>query len=275
MLSRAAAAFVFGVGVFVSAVGAEETPLQKVLIPVYTPDPIPGLNGSSWITDFRMSNFGNDIVEAEGIWWECFLPECGNLPAPLEPGVSFRPMVQNTDGSLRGVFLYLNAAGADQIGLGLRFRDLSRQATTGGTELPAPREDAFRAGKLVLVDVPVTGGFRQTLRIYELDGTPRDASVRVRVYRIDPAQEQPYGVPDELLGESIVGLTFAPPFGPRFDHPGYAEVRDLATLAPLAPLGNAEHLRLEIEPVTPGLRLWAFVTVIHNESQHATVISPQ
>jgi hypothetical protein len=34
-------------------------------------------------------------------------------------------------------------------------------------------------------------------------------------------------------------------------------------------------VRLEVEPVTEGLRLWAFVTVVHNETQHATVISPQ
>lgn len=269
---RALAAVVLGFGILTFALHAEEAPLQKVLIPVYTTDPIPGINGSSWITDLRMSNFGDETVAAEGIWWECFLPECGNLPAPLEPGVSFRPIVQNTDGSLRGVFIYLNAVGADQIGIGLRFRDLSRQATTGGTELPAPREAAFRSGTFALVDVPVTDGFRQTLRIYEFDGTPRDASVRVRVYRIDPSKEQPYGDPDELLGESVVTLSFAPPFGPRFDHPGYAEVSDLSTLAPL---GDAEHLRLEIEPVTPELKLWAFVTVIHNETQHATVISPQ
>lgn len=270
--ARALAAAAFGFGILTSALYAEEPPLQKVLIPVYTTEPIPGINGSFWITDFRMSNFGSEFVEAEGIWWECFLPECGNLPAPLEPGVSFRPIVQNTEGSLRGVFIYLNSVGADQIGLALRFRDLSRQATTAGTELPAPRESAFRIGRFELADVPVDAGFRQTLRIYELDGTPRDASVRVRAYRIDPSHEQPYGDPDELLGESVLALSFAPPLGPRFDHPGYAQVTDLSTLAPR---GDAEHLRLEIEPVTPGLRLWAFVTVIHNETQHATVVTPQ
>jgi hypothetical protein len=55
------------------------------------------------------------------------------------------------------------------------------------------------------------------------------------------------------------------------EYPGYAQVTDLSTLAPL---GDVERLRLEVEPVTPGLRLWAFVTVIHNETQHATVITP-
>jgi hypothetical protein len=67
-------------------------------------------------------------------------------------------------------------------------------------------------------------------------------------------------------------LSFAPLFGTQPLHPGYAEVTDLSTLAPL---GDAERLRLEIEPATDGLALWAFVTVIHDETQHATVITPQ
>jgi hypothetical protein len=38
---------------------------------------------------------------------------------------------------------------------------------------------------------------------------------------------------------------------------------------------TVERVRLEIEPVTDGLRLWGFVTVVNNETQHATVITPQ
>jgi hypothetical protein len=135
-----------------------------------------------------------------------------------------------------------------------------------------PRENAFHASAFTLLDVPVDVGFRQTLRIYDIDGTPREASVRIRVFRLDPSRGQPFGEADELLGETTVPLAFAsdglvPPL-----HPGYAEVTDLSTLAPL---GDAERLRLEIEPSTPGSKLWAFVTVIHNETQHATVITPQ
>lgn len=32
---------------------------------------------------------------------------------------------------------------------------------------------------------------------------------------------------------------------------------------------------LEIEPVTPGLRYWAFVTVTNNATSHVTTITPQ
>ena len=98
------------------------------------------------------------------------------------------------------------------------------------------------------------------------------ASVRVKIFRLDPSRDQPSGDPDALLGEADVPLRFAPPFAVPPYHPGYAVITDLSTIAPL---GDAESLRIEIEPATEGLKLWAFVTVIHNESQHATVITPQ
>ena len=260
------------VAIAVPVLRAEEAPPQRVLVPVYTAAPVPGVNGSSWITDFWMSNSGQDITGAEWILWDCFLPECGNLPAPIHPGVSFRPRLQGEEGGLRGIVLYLGAAGADQLGMSLRFRDLSRQSSTAGTELPTPRDSAFRSTPFSLVDVPVTAGFRQTLRIYELDGTEREASVRVRTYRLDAAHREPTDDPDELLGETVLPLRFAPAFAVPPFHPGYAEATDLSALADL---GDAERIRLEIEPASEGLRLWAFVTVIHNETQHATVIAPQ
>jgi hypothetical protein len=118
----------------------------------------------------------------------------------------------------------------------------------------------------------VIEGFRQTLRVYELDGTPRSALVRIRLFRIDENRHWVSEGPDELLGESVRMLSFTPSDDDLIEYPGYAEVTDLSTIAPL---GDAERIRVEIEPDTEGLRLWAFVTVIHNETQHATVISPQ
>ena len=117
----------------------------------------------------------------------------------------------------------------------------------------------------------MTAGFRHVLRIYELDAREREASVRVRMYRIVPENREPNATPDPLLGQAVVGLRF--PLPQLLDaHPGYAAVSDLSTIAPL---GNEDRVRLEIEPVTPGLRIWAFVTVVNNETQHATVITPQ
>lgn len=265
-LRLAAAIVAFGL---LSGTVVAQGPAQIVLVPVFAADPIPGVNGSSWVTDLWASNSGGTTATVDGVFWDCFFPECG--AAPVEPGVTFKTAPRAID-SLQGSLLYLDPATAGSVGFSLRFRDLSRQATTAGTELPVPREETFHAGKFSLVDVPVADGFRQTLRIYELDGTPREASVRVRTFRLDPAHTQPNDDPDVLLGEIVLPLQFRPIADTLPEHPGYGQISDLSTLAPL---GDAEHLRLEIEPVTPGLRLWAFVTVIHNVTQHATVITPQ
>ncbi len=246
------------------------TPIEKVLIPVFADEPIPGVNGSLWTTDMWAENSGDAVATVRGIVWDCLLPEC-NLPAPLPSEITIRTAPLAV-GGLRGTLISVEADDPRQTGFGLRFRDLSRQSTTWGTELPAPREGAFRTSRFSLIDVPVTEGFRQTLRIYELDGTPRDAVVRVRIYRLDPDRRWVNEGPDELLGETELALSFGGIPDELIEYPGYAEVTDLAAIAPL---GDAERLRIEIEPVTEGLRLWAFVTIIQNDTQHATVISPQ
>lgn len=252
--------------------GAAQAADGRVLIPIFVRDPLPGTFGSSWVTDSWIANTGSGAAEVFGVAWTCFIPECGFIPAAVEPGVTFRPRYLAEEQGARGLFLYPNAIGAPQLHFALRFRDLSRQSETWGTELPVVRESEFRSEQFSLIDIPRTPGFRQVLRIYDLDGVKREALVRVRVYRVDPEHDEGSDPADSLLGETVLPLDFVEPVGVVIYHPGYAMVADLSTLAPL---GDAEHLRLEIEPVTPGLKLWAFVTVIHNETQHATVITPQ
>jgi hypothetical protein len=260
-------AWVAGPLFLAAAMAAEES--SVALIPVFTWDPLPGVNGSSWTTELWISNSGTAVAGVDGLAWDCFLPQCG--AAPVAPGVSF-PSGPSIASGLRGALLRMDAGMADAVQFQLRFRDLSRQTSTAGTEVPVPRGDDFRSTRFSLLDVPVEQGFRQTLRIYELDGTEREARVRIRLWQPRAGSGHPNGEPDELLGDVVLPLEFTPQEFLAAEYPGYAQVTDLSTIAPL---GGAESVRIEIEPVTEGLRLWAFVTVIHNETQHATVISPQ
>jgi hypothetical protein len=109
---------------------------------------------------------------------------------------------------------------------------------------------------------------RNTLRIYDIDGQ-QTTLVTVRVFGIHPIVPGSTGVgkEDQLLGEKIIALQ---PFGA--EAPGYAELGDLSQIAPL---GNEQKVALEVEPLTPGLRMWAFVSITNNETQHVTVIAPQ
>lgn len=45
-------------------------------------------------------------------------------------------------------------------------------------------------------------------------------------------------------------------------------------LSAIPELEGTRRLRVEVE-AAPGLRLWAFVTAIHNTTQHLTALSPQ
>ncbi len=254
--------------VLVAARLTAEDAVRVVLVPVYAIEPLTGVNGSSWTTDLWAANWGAEVVEVDGLLWDCFLPQCG--AAPINPGLSFMSAPRSV-GALHGALLRLDFAGSEFVGFELRFRDLSRQATTAGTQLPMPRDTEFRSTGFSLLNVPIEEGFRQTLRIYELDGTVREAQVHIRLYRSAAPIGQPNGTPDLLLGETTTDLAFQEPGIFGIENPGYAQITDLSSIAPL---GDAESLRIEIEPATEGLKLWAFVTVIHNESQHATVISP-
>jgi hypothetical protein len=63
-------------------------------------------------------------------------------------------------------------------------------------------------------------------------------------------------------------------FGDRIHWPvpGHARITDLVSAYPV--LTGVERLRIEIEPLTPDVRFWAFVSTTNNETQHVTVTLP-
>jgi hypothetical protein len=243
---------------------------ERILIPVVIAEPLPGAYDSVWTSEVRLTNGGPSPLEVDGILWDCSLPECGNLPAVLDPGRTFAPILWNPPDGMQGAFIDPIAGHADQVRVSVRLRDLSRQSSTWGTEIPAARERDFVSQEISLADVPLTSGFRNVLRIYELDGLPREAYVRVRIYRVESDATQPQGPPDVLLGETTVRLWFSQPTS-RVAHPGYAALSDIQNHITGS---EPERVRVSVEPLTSDLRLWAFMTIVHNETQHATVISP-
>ena len=91
----------------------------------------------------------------------------------------------------------------------------------------------------------------------------------VHVKYLDPGH-----FPAELLREEDLTLmnpfvTFDP--NRRQYYPSYVAVNDFQK-DPV--LGAVPLLRIEVTPVTPGLRFWTFVSVTNNETQHVTLITP-
>lgn len=244
----------------------------KILVPVFLPEPLPGAAGALWSTTFWMTNASGQHVSfylAEFGPQGCQIPTCPNF-ALIPPGFSFRPFVFVTP-EIPAKFMFVEKGRERDVDFSLRVQDLSRQSQTWGTEIPVVRDDEFRQDRIGLVDIPVDSGFRLMLRLYDPDFHD-GGLVNVRVYAINPNLRQPNGS-DTLLGEGVVPLrTLGAGVGEFF--PGYAQVNDL-DLAAIAPgLRGAARIRLELEPVAPTTRIWGFVTVTNNETQHVTTITP-
>lgn len=164
-------------------------------------------------------------------------------------------------------FLYIRPQDRDKIHINARVYDDTRTGTTAGSEIPIAHDEDFKNGLISLLNVPAGSGYRQMLRVYdtfETEGT----TVEVRVFADDeiaPRVSQVHSL--ETLDGSQLTTTARLPVRPR-----YAQV-DLRTLD--AELAGAKLLRIEVEPLTAGSRIWAFATATNNETHHVTVLSPQ
>jgi hypothetical protein len=105
-----------------------------------------------------------------------------------------------------------------------------------------------------LAAVPAETAFRPMLRIYDFDALP-ESRVRIRIFAFES---------NELLVDEEVRL-----ISPGTQFPGYARF----TAFPEVPEGT--RVRIRIDALTPDLRLWAFVSITNNETQHVTLVTPQ
>lgn len=268
--SKVLALIVVAASFLTSPVLAQNTRFEKFLVPVFVSTPQPGAFGSLWSTDLWLTNDGDVPVGiAGGFDTGCNFPVC-EIDPRVQPRSTFRPRLYPREDGLQGTFFSAEAGLASQLSASLRFRDLSRQSATWGTTVPVVHESEFRTGRFSLIDIPLTAGFRSVLRVYELNDTGRPASVLVRIYELDPSDNLPRSPPDRLIQADVVSLRFHPS-GRGSAWPGILAVN----LTGFVTRTDVDRIRLEIEPVTDGLRLWGFVTVVNNETQHATVIAPQ
>jgi hypothetical protein len=243
---------------FSAPLHASDHPYEKLLVPIIVHSPVGGAFGSRFVTRLIVHNDSAQAVRVDQVGGHmCLIPGCLAWVAPgtHQPNVWASGLVGG-----RGAFIWVDSSQMHHLTFQLRVQDLSRQESTWGTELPILRESDFFDDRLTLIDVPDTENFRQTLRIYEWEGTPRNPVVMVRFY------DQESGA---LLRELPVVLER---FSSSAADASQAQVGfwtdDFADLRP------AERLRIVIEPVTPGIRFWAFVSITHNETQHITTITP-
>lgn len=239
-----------GVAVVTSAVEVESW--SRVLLPLVGPD-VHGANGALWRTETTLML--DSAIVVEPIHCEIVIT-CLQFPVGIPiayPGIT---------GAL-GQFLHVRTADESKVHVNTRVYDVSRSTETAGAEIPIAREDDFTSEPISLLGIPVASHYRHTLRIYDFDGR-NGAPVLIRIYA---GQET---TPRLSLTRTLSapGVTVG---DNRPLHPGTIQFE----IGQQLPLAGIDTLRVDIEPLEAGLRLWSFVSVTNNSTHHVTTFSAQ
>lgn len=261
---------------FASHASAQNTAYERVLFPVYAPAsvPVPGAFGSRWITETSARNDSTapiDVFQVQCVYFCTSIGATCGIGKPLAPGARVSGFaIHDEDPRQPGVFVYIPRAAMNDVSMNLRVRDISRSATSFGTEVPVVREKDQLEGTTTLLDVPTDARFRQHLRIYGISSPTGASDMRVRIFELDGV------VP---LFETVVRIV--PPQrrallqnadDPDVGWPGYAEISNLQQVLPQQ--GAPARVRVELEPLVEGLRYWAFVAITNNDTQQVTTVTP-
>jgi hypothetical protein len=236
---------------------------RRILVPLM-PAEVPGANGARWRTETSMLVRSATALE--------ILPRGCDIdplricePLPLNRPFRLEQYAATTDFG-GGQFLYYHASDEPLLHLNSRVHDVSRETETAGSEIPLAREEDFTAGTISLIGIPVAPQYRQTLRVYGFE--PRDgAAVAIRVYANQEPEPRATVVRTLSVHQPLFWVT--PQRLPV--NPAYLQL-DPATLASLA---GATTMRVEVESLEAGLKLWSFVSITNNDTHHVTTFTVQ
>jgi hypothetical protein len=239
-----------------SALFATALLAERVLIPVsVSPRSVPGAHGSEWKGELWIYNPNQAEALVRTHLWLCPIT-CprGSFTVPAGGALALPQ-----DGPI--ILQISPGAGAPFSGLALNARiyDASRQNEDWGTEIPIVTESEFLTRNW-LVNIPIEVGFRNTLRIYEWGATDAtDVDVRL-------VDQQTGAVLAERRHQLLPVLTYG-----HFYAFAYLQ-GDFSLLLP----ESEQSSRVAMEISSPGGgRLWAMVSVTHNETQRVTLVTPQ
>lgn len=234
-------------------VAAQET--EQLLLPV-EPSVTHCAGFAEFVTRLVVYN-----ASARGVRLQCATDACGEVSA-----LTGRTVEKNEDTGASPTFLYVPKSDAASLGLSLVVE--SGDTYTGGDrelqELPIARASDFRESKITLVGLRMDPGYRQALRIFGLDGTIGEAVVRA--YDLSTNEllyEETHILWPLSEGRTADGHPLRPSLSLECDL--FSEIPDL----------HGQYVRIEVEPITPGYKIWAFVSVTNNKTQHFYTVVPR
>lgn len=253
-------------GFFYFAPASEPHPsaFKPFLLPVFFEGP--GARGSEWTTDAWVFNRGEAPVAPLNAGTILLCPADADPCQTEFPPHETLQIQHGSERRDRGLLLFAPRSQAEDLDLSLHIRDLSRQAESAGTEVPVVSEEDLQEDFVQLLNIPVDSRFRQTLRIYSIDGDS-GASVQVQAF--------PMTGETRNLGLVVLTLGGGEDCEEEICHPLEPAVAVLNDFRAAFPgIGETDRIRLDIRPVDEALRLWAFVSVTNNDTQQATTVTP-
>jgi len=272
--------------VLVFAIAAQAQDLSnftKLLVPVLNMNPITGANGSKFSTTFGLFAYGRTVS---------YYPTGASSEAPvvgktLANGRMLYVPAWEAPVVAKGRFVFVQPD-AENLPFFETLRATAPDGSIATTPLPIVRNRDTTTGISTFIDVPVTpmygpldpaaphgtGPFlgyaeRQTLRIYDFDSTGR-LEVNVRLYwgtSLDLGVREEHRI-------SVSQRDAADP-----SYPFYAEV-NLGGLfqnhwcypSTPQPCGSFPAI-IEVEPLTPGIPYYAFISTTDNQTNHVAVFT--
>jgi hypothetical protein len=250
---------------------------DKVLVPIVLPTPAPGPQGSSQVTGKSIAVFSRQAVD--------FFPA---YPSPASPpevstlAAEF-PFITLEGPASGGRFVFFDKGRGEEVWLEHHLTVASKGGASERVPLPVvPEGDAlvgtasilrvpfewrYESDDLIREAIPV---YRRVLRVYNFDDQPGEKVV-VRLYleNVGPG-------PRPAFRTFEVALSRRDGAEPSFPYYGVLRLADIclpfSAHTPCLPNGS---FRIELEPQSPGLRYWGFVSATDRVSQDVLVLEPR
>lgn len=163
--------------------------------------------------------------------------------------------------------------------LHLRVRDMNREDTSWGTEVPIVRERDLRLEVVHLLDIPTDPRYRVSLRIYNV--APIASARNAADYVVEVMPFEPCCAPGFPRQRHVRAEAPSIPSTQgqlTWGTPGYVELNDFlsewtdVTSRARTVRVTVRHLFFWDDPTPP--LFWAFASITHNATQHVTVVTP-
>jgi hypothetical protein len=237
---------------------------ERILLPVVTRGPINGANGSRWEAVVTVHNNGDVPLTMYKANCATFPPGASKFCAQA-PFLELAPhTTQRIEPNGYPAFVLNVSPDAQNLLVETRIRDLSREADSFGTEIPAIRVPQMKTGKGAILDIPHDPRFRLMLRVYGDWNGGGDLVMRFVNETTGRSRDERFPI---KAGDGLNPLDDGDPaaapalYGTIADFDAWPEMQDAA------------RMRIELSTTNESARYWAFVSVTNNETQQVTILT--